>query len=90
MNLELTNPSSEINNAEAKVTASGGESPYTYKWSNQETSLESSKSKGLIEGMPHTVIVTDAAGESVEKTFEIEAESITEIFNSGVQPAVDF
>lgn len=90
VNLELTNPSSEINNAEAKVTASGGESPYTYKWSNQETSLESSKSKGLIEGMPHTVIVTDAAGESVEKTFEIEAESITEIFNSGVQPAVDF
>lgn len=90
VDVQLKNPSSEINDGEATLIVSGGEAPYKYKWSNQETSLESKKSTGLIEGMPHTVVVTDAKGNKVEKTFELKAESITEIFNSGVQPAVDY
>lgn len=87
--VEWTNPDSEINNGTAKVIVKGGTAPYLYKWSNVETPLASDESPGLIEGMKHSVLVTDAEGNSVSKTFKIPAESITEIFNSGVQPAVD-
>lgn len=89
LHLELLNPSSEINNGIAMVTVEGGLSPYQYKWSNVETSLDASESTGLIEGMEHSVIVTDANGAKASKKFTIPAESITEIFNSNVQPAVD-
>lgn len=90
ISLELNNPSSEINNATAQVKVEGGTPPYQFKWSNQNTALISKRSIGLIEGMEHWVTVTDANGNSVTKTFEIPAESIVEIFNSNVQPAVDF
>lgn len=87
--LELINPSSEINNGVAKVTVDGGLPPYQYKWSNINTALDSSESFGLIEGMEHSVIITDANGNTITKQFTIPAKSITEIFNSSVQPAVD-
>ncbi|MDQ7916110.1 amino acid carrier protein [Mesonia sp. MT50] len=90
LNIELNNPSTEINDGTALVDVIGGQAPYEYKWSNQETSLESVKSKGLIEGMPYSVTVTDANGLTAAKNFKIPTESITEFFNSGVQPAVDF
>nr|WP_235982377.1 amino acid carrier protein [Gelidibacter maritimus] len=87
--LELINPSSEINNGVAKVTVDGGQPPYQYKWSNVSTSLNAADSFGLIEGMQHSVTVSDANGNTITKQFTIPAESITEIFNSSVQPAVD-
>lgn len=90
LELELTNPSSEINNATAFVKVKGGKPPYEYKWSNQYTSLASKKSTGLIEGMEHSVTVTDAEGNTAFQSFNIPAESIIEVFNSKVQPAVDF
>lgn len=89
VSLELQNPSSEINNGVAKVIVKGGEAPFEYKWSNLTTSLESSQSTGLIEGMPYSITVTDARGKKVSAQFTIPAKSITEIFNSNVQPAVD-
>ncbi|GGW57549.1 AGCS family alanine or glycine:cation symporter [Winogradskyella epiphytica] len=89
VNVEFLNPSSEINDGVAKVEVQGGKPPYQYKWSNVETSLKSKESDGLIEGMKHSVLVSDANGNSVSKEFKIPAESITEIFNSKVQPAVD-
>lgn len=88
--VELTNPSREINDGVAEVEVQGGKKPYQYKWSNQSTALDTRKSTGLIEGMEHTIKVTDANNNSVSKSFTIPAESITEIFNSNVQPAVDF
>ena len=90
VSVELNNPNREINNGEARVNVKGGKAPYKYKWSEQSTGLESNQSTGLIEGLEHTVKVTDADGKSIEKTFSIPAKSITEIFNSKVQPAVDF
>src|SRR5690606_40881351 len=45
--LELLNPSSEINNGIAKVEVHGGSAPYQYKWSNVETPLDASESVGL-------------------------------------------
>ncbi|MEO8773504.1 MAG: biotin/lipoyl-containing protein, partial [Gelidibacter sp.] len=89
LHLELLNPSSEINNAVAFVSIDGGLAPYQYKWSNVNTALDSPESVGLIEGMQHSVTVTDAKGKRASRTFTIPAESITEIFNSNVQPAVD-
>ncbi|MBQ0767762.1 MAG: amino acid carrier protein [Bizionia sp.] len=89
VNVELNNPSSEINNGIAKITIKNGRAPFQYKWSNVNTSLDAPESIGLIEGMEHSVIVSDANGYSVSKTFTIPAKSITEIFNSKVQPAVD-
>lgn len=90
LEIELNNPSKTINDATATIKVIGGQPPYKYKWSNQETSLESIKAKGLIEGMPYSVKVVDANGKTVTKEFEIPTESITEFFNSGVQPAVNF
>jgi len=89
VHLELLNPSSEINNGVAKVGIEGGRAPYQYKWSNVNTPLDVAESVGLIEGMSHTVIISDASGNTVSKKFIIPAKSITEIFNSKVQPAVD-
>ncbi|SHG37719.1 alanine or glycine:cation symporter, AGCS family [Salegentibacter echinorum] len=88
--VKLNNPSTEINDATAEVVARGGKKPYKYKWSNQSTALDAAKSTGLIEGMDHSISVTDANGNTVSETFSIPAKSITEIFNSNVQPAVDF
>ncbi len=88
--VNLTNPSREINDGIAEVKVQGGKKPYQYKWSNQSTALDARKSTGLIEGMEHSVKVTDANNNSISKSFTIKAESITEIFNSNVQPAVDF
>ncbi|CAM4051142.1 amino acid carrier protein [Gillisia limnaea] len=89
VHLELLNPSSEINNGAAKVSIEGGLAPYQYKWSNTNTPLIAAESVGLIEGMEHSVIISDASGNTVSKAFTIPAKSITEIFNSKVQPAVD-
>ena len=88
--VELENPSKEINNGIATIKVEGGSAPYKYKWSNQATSLEATKSRDLIEGMEHSVVVTDVTGNSVTEKFTIPTESITETFNSKVQPAVDF
>jgi len=87
--VDISNPSREINNGVAKVNVEGGKAPYEYKWSNQSTALDAAKSTGLIEGMSHKITVTDADGKKASQTFEIPAESITEVFNSNVQPAVD-
>ena len=89
VHLDLLNPSSEINDGIAIVTVEGGAAPYQYKWSNINTHLYSAESIGLIEGMTHSVIISDAEGHTISREFTIPAESITEIFNSKVQPAVD-
>lgn len=84
----LINPSSQINDGQIEVEVSGGNPPYIYKWSNQSTPLKSAKSTGLTEGVEYTLSVTDSHGKSVTETYEIKAESITEIFNGFMTPAV--
>src|SRR5690554_3789410 len=73
--VKLTNPSKEINDGVAKVRVRGGVAPYQYKWSNVNTSLKSDESVGLIEGMKHSVEVTDANGAIIKKKFKIKAKS---------------
>lgn len=85
---ETLNPSENINDGIISVTASGGVSPYTYRWTNQSTPLSSNKAVGLTEGVPYTVVVSDAAGATQTAVFTVETEVITEVFNGTMTPAV--
>nr|WP_321414080.1 amino acid carrier protein [uncultured Allomuricauda sp.] len=82
------NVSDNINDGAVELEVDGGTEPYTYKWSNQETPLTSKSAHGLVEGIPYSVTVTDAAGNSVTKEFKVETEGITEVFNGTMTPAV--
>ncbi len=82
------NGSNSINDGAIELQVEGGTPPYTYKWSNQGTPLTANRAEGLVEGIPYTVTVSDAAGNSVHREFEIKAEAITEIFNGFMTPAV--
>lgn len=86
--LEIDNDSETIDDGRAKVVVSGGESPFTYKWSNQETPLTSATSTGLTEGRPFNVIVTDANGDQVSLEGYIAPESSEEKINSVFLPIV--
>ncbi|WP_304037757.1 amino acid carrier protein [Mesonia mobilis] len=86
---DIINPSSLINDGTIEIKVKGGTPPYTYKWTDQGTSLKSNKATGLVEGVPYEVVVTDSKGSSVTKSYRIEAESITEHFNGFFQPVVD-
>lgn len=88
INEKLINPSDEINNGSIEVKVEGGTPPYQYKWSNQSTPLSDNISIGLTEGIPYTIKVTDANGETAEKEITIPAESITENFNGFFTPVV--
>ena len=90
VSLKLINPTREINDGETRLQVQGGQPPYQYKWSKQNVALDSKEADGLIEGLDYSVTVTDSEGNSVKKEFNIPANSITETFNSKVQPAVDF
>lgn len=82
------NPSNTINDGAIELEVDGGTPPYTYKWSNQSTSLHSKMATGLVEGIAYTVTVIDAKGVSETKVFKVEAEAITEVFNGAMTPAV--
>ncbi|MDX1363975.1 MAG: amino acid carrier protein [Arenibacter latericius] len=84
----LLNPSNRINDGVIKVEVEGGTPPYQYKWSSQETPLTSNKASGLIEGLPYTVVISDANGQSVTKEYTVPTEVITEVFNGFMTPAV--
>ncbi|MBJ7883093.1 amino acid carrier protein [Gelidibacter salicanalis] len=85
---EILNPTENINDGVVTVTASGGVSPYTYRWSNQDTPLSSNKAEGLTEGVPYTVVVTDSNGNTKTAVYTVKTKAITEVFNGTMTPAV--
>ncbi|MDT0643003.1 amino acid carrier protein [Zunongwangia sp. F363] len=85
---EVGNPSNVINNGFIDLNVTGGTPPYTYKWSNQETPLESKRAEGLVEGIPYSVVITDSQGNSKTVSYTVEAEAITEHFNGTFVPIV--
>ncbi|SHJ09309.1 alanine or glycine:cation symporter, AGCS family [Mesonia phycicola] len=85
----LVNPSNLINDGSIELSVTGGKAPYTYKWTDQKTSLKSNKAVKLVEGLTYDVIVTDANGNSSTGSYRIKAESITEHFNGFFKPLVD-
>ncbi len=88
VNEAVMNPSELINDGAIDVQVLGGTPPYTYKWSNQSTPLNSNKAVGLTEGVAYSVTVTDAKGASVTKEYTVETEALTEVFNGVMTPAV--
>lgn len=89
VNEKIINPTNSINDGVIEVDVSGGTPPYTYKWSNQNTSLNSNRSENLTEGIAYSVVITDAVGNSVEKSYEVPAIAITERFNGSFTPLVN-
>ena len=83
------NVSNVINNGFIELEVSGGEPPYTYKWSDQTTSLTSPRAEGLTEGIPYEVLITDSRGVSSRQSFEVKAKAITEHFNGAFVPLVE-
>ena len=88
VNAAVMNPSDIINDGAVDLQVLGGTPPYTYKWSDADTPLSAKKALGLTEGIPYTETVTDAVGNSVTKEYQVETQSITEIFNGFMTPAV--
>lgn len=86
---EIGNGSNVINNGFVELEVSGGQPPYTYKWSEQNTSLESPRAEGLTEGIPYEVIITDSEGSTTTEVFTVPAEAITEHFNGAFVPLVE-
>lgn len=86
---KVINPSHIINNGIIEVEVEGGTPPYSYKWSNQETSLTSNKATGLVEGVSYNVVISDASGNTVTKEFTVPMEDISEKFNGTFSPIVD-
>ncbi len=89
INAEVENPSNIINNGFVELDVQGGTPPYTYKWSSQETPLDSPRAENLVEGVSYSVIVTDAEGRSATRTYTVPAQAITEHFNGTFAPIVD-
>jgi AGCS family alanine or glycine:cation symporter len=85
----ITNPSILINDGIMEVNVSGGTAPYTYKWSNQSTPLTSNKAFGLVEGVPYSVVISDAAGNTVTKEYVVPIKNISERFNGTFTPVVN-
>ncbi|GHA39977.1 hypothetical protein GCM10007103_21770 [Salinimicrobium marinum] len=89
VNADVVNPSKIINDGYVELNVTGGTPPYQYKWSNQETPLDSPRTENLIEGVPYSVTVTDAAGNEIEQEYKVKAEAITEHFNGTFAPIVE-
>ncbi|MGM0932608.1 MAG: amino acid carrier protein [Bacteroidota bacterium] len=86
---KLGNPSNVINNGFIDLDVSGGVPPYTYKWSHQETGLNSERAEGLTEGISYNIVITDSEGTSTTRSYKVEAEAITEHFNGTFVPVVE-
>lgn len=86
---EIENPSKLINNGFINLSVEGGTPPYIYKWSSQETPMDSPRAENLVEGVPYSVIVSDAAGNSVTHSYTVPAGAITEHFNGTFDPIVE-
>ena len=86
---KVGNVSDLINDGFIELEVSGGVPPYTFKWSDPNTSLISPTASGLTEGIPYTVNITDSKGNSTTRSFEIEPGIITENFNGAAVPLVE-
>ncbi len=84
----ISNPSNRINDGVIRLEVTGGRPPYTYKWSNQGTPLNSNRATGLVEGVPYEVEIFDAQGNTATRVYTVPTEAITEIFNGAMTPAV--
>src|SRR5690554_6601858 len=88
VNEKIKNLTDVINDGVIELEVSGGVPPYTYRWSDQSTALTSHKAEGLTEGVTYSVLITDAAGNSVSKKYSVATTTIAEQFNGTFTPIV--
>ena len=86
---ETDNASDDIDDGVAIATVSGGEAPYSYYWSNQGTSLDSTVSRGLREGKWYTLEVTDMTGEKQKSKVFVPTQNASEVINQIFNPIVE-
>jgi AGCS family alanine or glycine:cation symporter len=89
VDFDMSNPSEEIKDGRASIKVSGGLAPYSYKWSDQNTDTVSKTANNLEEGISYSILVVDAAGDSLKKDFVIQSESVAESMNGAMKPVVD-
>jgi len=87
--LILNNSTAEIDDVTAVIKVSGGEAPYRFFWNQQKVSIYQRVASGLPEGQKIEVAVVDVNNDTVFVSDEISAESIPEIFNVNMRPAVE-
>ncbi len=81
---------SAIDDVVAEVIPRGGKKPYRYIWNQQNVSIYNRVAKGLSEGEKIAVDLVDANNDTVHLQGFVEIESIPEIFNNAMKPAVNF
>lgn len=79
-----------IDDVVAEVVPRGGKEPYRYIWNQQNVSIYHRVARGLSEGEKITVDVVDANNDTLHLQGFVEIESIPEIFNNAMKPAVNF
>lgn len=81
---------SEIKTAVIEITASGGQAPYQYLWSEKSISTTTNKIENGVEGKEYTVTVKDASGKEKELVIDVPAISIPEKMSAFFAPIVGF
>ncbi len=87
--LEISNDSEKIDDGRAEVIVVGGQPPYLYQWSDEDTPMDAEMSTGLTEGVDFSVLVTDAAGTELYLEGVVPTESMEERINSVFLPIVN-
>lgn len=90
INYTIQNYSSKIRDAQVSVIVMGGTPPYTYRWSDKNTALNSAIAENLTEGKTYTLSVEDANQQKATTEIYVNAESLDERINSTFIPLVSF
>ncbi len=86
---KIGNISEAINDGFIELEVSGGVPPYSYKWSEQNTALDSPSAYGLTEGITYKVLITDSQGAFLTKCYKVKPQIVTELFNGAAVPLVE-
>lgn len=87
--LVTENPSTDVRNGRVTAVVKGGVEPYRFHWPQRATTQSSNVTEGVDEGLPVTVVVTDAAGTTMTATTTITPASIEEHLHAFFVPVVD-
>lgn len=79
-----------IDDVTAEIVVTGGKAPYRYIWNQEDISIYNRIATGISEGDEIEVTVVDDEGNTFDLNGKVDAESIPEIFNNAMKPAVSF